>query len=720
MIIISENNINKYKHYDLKSKIPRFKDNDIVILDTYNKDILRKTSNSIQILLIDKIILDSSILNLVNYILPTDLLHYFSYYRKYNWKLLFPVNLHNSNKTKIYGYDSDNEDECFMFLYEHLSELQNLKQGNKYILEKNDKINLDYYKFMNEAYIKNDFFELNNFINMRYSQNNYIVLNNKYNSETKYKLQGGKLNILKREGTKIYSIENVLFEFYRNNFYLGYKSIVYKIDAYVDKELMIIIRPEFDMTMTLGEILKDVDFKSNFVVGDNYDELDYVNLYYVFGQGSLWDYYFPVSKFNHYYQKFIDKQLDKYNFRKLERVVAFNQGLDNLLLRRLDRKKLNYKMDKCLLVSKLIKGYGGNQKTSRQLYEFLEKTHDVYIWSMYVPKHGHYKTKEERKELEQMYGESMMKSKTTYDFKKDELCPTLHNEDIIKTKVYMDTIKHINETDYKYIINNKNDGYFDIIEDIKLKSSIITHNSMDPINRLIINKQKYLDKVYTINRIHKKLFRKNGLVIQLTQYINYVEEEEMIKPRTQFKNQIVFVGRLSKEKNTDLLLETWKSISRCYPQLKLVVLGDGKDHFFKDVKNVEYYGRVDYNVVKLVLLNSDYLILSSTAEGLPFTILESMCLGIPCICSNINGINEVVRPGKTGFLFRLEGYEDCKKNIDNWDVIKSVDERFRINKISLFNVIVDAYAIEIEKWNEMSRNCHALIQNNFLKRNVKL
>ena len=235
---------------------------------------------------------------------------------------------------------------------------------------------------------------------------------------------------------------------------------------------------------------------------------------------------------------------------------------------------------------------------------------------------------------------------------------------------------------------------------------------MDPFNRLIINNYKKIDKVFTVNKIHSLLFQKNKLKCKLMRYLNYVDIEHKILKRDKFKKKIVFVGRLSHEKNVHLLIDAFNIVNTKIPDLELIILGDGKEDCFKECKNITYFGRVDYEIVKLVLLNSDYLILPSNVEGLPFTILEAMSLGIPCICSNINGINEVVTPDN-GFLFDLKNYDNYKNIIDNWKIINDNKKYFKDNRTSLYKKIIEAYEIDINKWNKLSNRCYNLIKTKF-------
>ena len=54
----------------------------------------------------------------------------------------------------------------------------------------------------------------------------------------------------------------------------------------------------------------------------------------------------------------------------------------------------------------------------------------------------------------------------------------------------------------------------------------------------------------------------------------------------------------------------------------------------------------------------DIFILSSHYEGMPYSLLEAMSMGIPAVGTDVIGIKDLIVHGQTGFLVREEDHED--------------------------------------------------------------
>ena len=476
-----------------------------------------------------------------------------------------------------------------------------------------------------------------------------------------------------------------------------------------DKEIIIYYYAENDFEINELEFIKMQKINYNIVgYNPNYlKSIDVEYLYYLYGHldldceeesRKLLDYLGVLNIFNYYA---MIPNLCKYNVALLKRKLCYDLGkkgdkldlndFSNFVLKNTE----NIITKKCLLISKKITGHGGNQKTALQIIQLLEKYFIVDIFSNNM-------------------------NEQDYNFITDSLDYRIHNMKIIKKKKENEIIRYIHQNNYEFIINNKFNDYFKIADKIiHSKLYVITHNSMDPFNELIIKNQNYIAKVFTINKFHQNVLKYHGLKIPQEIFYNYVERENYEVKRKKFKNRIGFIGRFTKEKNMDLLIACMKFLEG----LELVVIG-GENEIGEENKNIIWKGVLQKDEIICELRECDYLIVPSMTEGLPFVILEAMNIGIPCIYSQIIGADELIgEEGERGFTFELKGYEDCKMKMD-WSVFKEVDAYFEENIKNIFKCIKDAYKIPITEWNKMSKKCKKFVRNNYVenqtnKKNLK-
>lgn len=124
------------------------------------------------------------------------------------------------------------------------------------------------------------------------------------------------------------------------------------------------------------------------------------------------------------------------------------------------------------------------------------------------------------------------------------------------------------------------------------------------------------------------------------------------KSTKQFENQIIFAGRLSKEKGVEVLVETAEQLPDNY---HLLIAGSGPlEGLVRDLAakktNVHYLGYKTKPKVLSLIHSSDLLIQPSLEEGMSSTLLEAMGCGTCVLGSNIEGISEIIEDGKTGVL----------------------------------------------------------------------
>lgn len=168
------------------------------------------------------------------------------------------------------------------------------------------------------------------------------------------------------------------------------------------------------------------------------------------------------------------------------------------------------------------------------------------------------------------------------------------------------------------------------------------------------------DKVVTIyNFIDKeKIYYKSGQQV----------DEETLKFIGKSK-VILNVGRLSEQKNQKKLIVQFAKLVKENYDVKLIIIGSGREE--KSLRQLVTVLKLE-NYVRFVTYNANpfpyYRIasvfaLTSTHEGLPNVVLESLLLGVPVVATDcLSGPRELLKE-TSDYSQRTKGYEVCKNGI---------------------------------------------------------
>lgn len=152
------------------------------------------------------------------------------------------------------------------------------------------------------------------------------------------------------------------------------------------------------------------------------------------------------------------------------------------------------------------------------------------------------------------------------------------------------------------------------------------------------------------------------------------KDAEVLRP-----NQVVFVGRLSREKGIDCLIEAAQILG----DVNFVVVGDGPERpkLEKAQKsNLVFLGPQPWTRTISLIRGSKCLVLPSLQEGLPTVILESMAVGTPVVASRVGGIPEIITHGTNGLLIEPGDVQGLRQSIEL--LLYSEAERTRISQIA--------------------------------------
>jgi len=126
-----------------------------------------------------------------------------------------------------------------------------------------------------------------------------------------------------------------------------------------------------------------------------------------------------------------------------------------------------------------------------------------------------------------------------------------------------------------------------------------------------------------------------------------------------------YVGRLSKTKGTDLLIEVINELNNERNDLYFALLGGGvKYKSYKNkvnnINNIFLPGYIQKNLEDYYV-NSDIFILPSFYEGLPTVILEAMASGLPIITTDVSDMKNIIK--KNGLVIPINDKNSMKDAI---------------------------------------------------------
>jgi glycosyltransferase involved in cell wall biosynthesis len=148
--------------------------------------------------------------------------------------------------------------------------------------------------------------------------------------------------------------------------------------------------------------------------------------------------------------------------------------------------------------------------------------------------------------------------------------------------------------------------------------------------------------------------------------------------------RLVFFGRLSFEKNIEVVLQALKIVLEKHPNVRLLIIGSGpaENNLKKIVeemeleKNVEFTGILRGEELAKKVSSCHCSVTASTIETQGLTILEGMAAGLPCIGADYLAIPASVKDGKNGFLFPAFNPQKCAEKIEKLMKSKKLLETF--------------------------------------------
>ena len=158
---------------------------------------------------------------------------------------------------------------------------------------------------------------------------------------------------------------------------------------------------------------------------------------------------------------------------------------------------------------------------------------------------------------------------------------------------------------------------------------------------------------------------------------------------TAFDHEKTFISacRLEEQKNMPMLVEAFSMVHQEHPDYRLEVYGKGD---MEEALSAQIHAlhAEDYIILKgfssdihAVMAHSSGFVLPSNYEGLSNSLLEALCIGVPCVSTDHapGSAREYITSGENGFLTKVGDAQDMKEKIcaliENEELSRTFAER---------------------------------------------
>lgn len=212
------------------------------------------------------------------------------------------------------------------------------------------------------------------------------------------------------------------------------------------------------------------------------------------------------------------------------------------------------------------------------------------------------------------------------------------------------------------------------------------------------NQQFFLDR--NISKNKQRIIPGSGVNIYHHEFKRYPPNNGMIK--------FLFMGRITKDKGIEELIEAAKIIKSQYSNIEFDVIGPYEKDYAEEINRLEDMDVIKFHGMQKNVLpfikDCNAVILPSYHEGMSNTLLEAASTGRPILASNINGCKEIFTEEITGLGFECECTESLVETIKKFINLTYAEKKMmgskgreKMKKEFNRDIVIDAYMEEIDQ-----------------------
>jgi 1,2-diacylglycerol 3-alpha-glucosyltransferase len=282
---------------------------------------------------------------------------------------------------------------------------------------------------------------------------------------------------------------------------------------------------------------------------------------------------------------------------------------------------------------------------------------------------------------------------------------------------------HTYHTMYEDYIHYVTKGYFNGVSK-KIVEYLTLFYCDQTISELVVPTKKTYDLFKEKYKVNRNIYIvPTGIEVEKFYQENFDPKNILdLRKKVGLKKEdfvLLFVGRIAAEKNIPFLLDSQKILNKKYPNIKLLIIGDGPDlpALKKEVEkpaynnSVIFAGKVPLAEIASYYQLGDIFVTASKTETQGLTVIEAMASSMPVVCMEDESFVNTVIPDLNGYMFNNKReYRNHIINLYNdTDKLRLLKKQARLNGNMHSSKyygerISDVYRVAIQNYSQKKNN----------------